>query len=67
MKDKKTLAELIAVYQDLIGKIIFSAAIIIAACILGNAITETGLELHNALGHLSELIRDGLLQLGSAA
>lgn len=64
MKEGKSILEK---YQELVGKIILGVAIIIAACIIANAIVGTGMEIHGALGYLGELVRDGLLQVGSAS
>ena len=54
-------------YQDLIGKIIIAIAIVIAGYLIAQAINGAGLQISNRLSHLGELIRDGLLQIGSAS
>jgi hypothetical protein len=54
-------------YQDLIGKIIIAIAIVIAGYLIAQAISGAGLGISNNLFHLGELIRDGLLQIGSAS
>ena len=54
-------------YQNLIGKIIIAIAIVIAGYLIAQAISGVGLEISNKLFHLGELIRDGLLQIGSAS
>lgn len=54
-------------YQDLIGRIIIAAAIVIAGLLIAQAINGAGSQIFSALGSLATLIRDGLLQLGSAA
>jgi hypothetical protein len=47
-------------YQDLIGKVIIAAAIVIAAGIIGQALNTTGAGISNSINYLAELIRDGL-------
>ena len=57
-------------YQELVGKIILSLSIIIAAILItisiGNVANALA-SISNALNNMGSLIRDGLLQLGSAA
>mgnify|MGYP000877801968 CR=1 FL=1 len=53
-------------YQDLIGKIIIAIAIIIAGFLISQAITTGSSYISGGLGNVGTLIRDGLLQLGSA-
>ena len=54
-------------YQNLIGKIIIAIAIVIVGYLIAQAVSGAGLEISNKLSHLGELIRDGLLQIGSAS
>lgn len=49
-------------YQNLIGKIILAAAIIIAAVIVADAIEYAGSRINSGLTYMAELVRDGLLQ-----
>lgn len=44
-------------YQDLIGKIIIALAIILGAAILAGAIESAGLNIHQGLSYLGELLR----------
>lgn len=54
-------------YQELIGRIIIAVAIVIAAIIIAQSIDGVGIRIFSALDNLATLIRDGLLQLGSAS
>ncbi len=54
-------------YQDLIGKIILAAAIIIASIVIAGAVNTAGSNINSGLNDLATLIRDGLLQIGSAS
>ncbi|HIY32801.1 hypothetical protein [Evtepia sp.] len=44
-------------YQNLIGKILIAAAIIIAAFIVANAIENAGTSIHQGLTYAGELLR----------
>ena len=44
-------------YQNLIGKILIAAAIIIAAFIIANAIENAGANIHQGLTYTGELLR----------
>lgn len=44
-------------YQNLIGKIIIAAAIIIAAFIIANAIENAGTNMYQGLTYVGELLR----------
>lgn len=54
-------------YQYLIGKIIIAVAIVISSYMFAQAITGAGREISSSLYNMGELIRDGLLQIGSAS
>lgn len=54
-------------YQDLIGKLLIAIAIVIAGVLIAGAINDTGGNMFSALDHLGTMIRDGLLQIGSAS
>ena len=54
-------------YQDLIGKVILAVAIVIAGGLFAQAIRDAGFEIARNLSGIGELIRDGLLQVGSAS
>lgn len=54
-------------YQELIGKIVIAIAIILAGSLIANALNLGFENIHSALGDLGTLIRDGLLQIGSAS
>ena len=54
-------------YQELIGRIIIAVAIVIAAIIIAQSIDGVGSRIFFALDNLATLIRDGLVQLGSAS
>lgn len=54
-------------YQDLIGKIIIAAAIVIAGALVAQAVMGAGQEIASHLSNLGTLVRDGLLQAGSAS
>lgn len=53
-------------YQNLIGMLFIAVAVIIAAAILAGVFTNGISNLTGAISHLATLIRDGLLQFGSA-
>lgn len=52
-------------YQELIGKIIIAIAIVVAGLLIANALNSGFTNIHSALAYVGELIRDGLLQIGS--
>jgi hypothetical protein len=54
-------------YQNLIGKIIIAVAIIIAGFLISQAIITGSSNILSGLDSIGTLIRDGLLQLGSAS
>lgn len=49
------------------GKIIIAIAIIIAGILIAQAITTGSMNVNSGLDRIAELIRDGLLQLGSVS
>jgi len=53
-------------YQNLIGMLLIAVAVIIAANLLANAFTNGISNLSGAISNLATLVRDGLLQFGSA-
>lgn len=53
-------------YQELIGKIILAAGIVMAAYLLAGAINNGCANILSGLTSAGSLIRDGLLQFGSA-
>lgn len=54
-------------YQDLIGKIIIAAAIVIAGALVAQAVMGAGQEIASHLSNLGTLVRDGLLQAGAVS
>lgn len=54
-------------YQELIGKIIIAIAIVLAGSLVANALNLGFANIYSAIGDLGTLIRDGLLQIGSAS
>jgi hypothetical protein len=54
-------------YQNLIGKFIIAVAIIIAGFLISQAIITGSSNIFSGLDSIGTLIRDGLLQLGSAS
>lgn len=53
-------------YQQLTSRLLITIAIVIAASILASAFTNGIANLTGAISNLATLIRDGLLQIGSA-
>ncbi len=54
-------------YQQLIGRLLIAIAIVIAASLIAGAFTNGIANLTSAISNLATLIRDGLLQIGSAS
>lgn len=54
-------------YQNLIGKIIIALAIVVAGILIARAIDGVGDRIFSATDHLATMVRDGLLQIGSAS
>ena len=54
-------------YQNLIGKIIIALAIVVAGILIAQAIDGVGDRIFSATHHLATMVRDGLLQIGSAS
>lgn len=54
-------------YQDLIGKIVIAISIIIAGFLIAQAITTGSVNINSGLSSIATLIRDGLLQAGTAS
>lgn len=54
-------------YQNLIGKIIIAIAIVVAGILIAQAIDGVGDRIFSATDHLATMVRDGLLQIGSAS